>query len=214
MTLEEYLAAWSRLHAGIVPTGMVRGWLRVAYALARPLAVRRVPPDAVTLAGLVLGALVPVACLPGAAWPLAGAALTGLTGLVDGLDGAVAVLTGRTTRWGWLLDSVVDRVTDACFVLALAVLGAPPLLAGAALVLASLQEYARARAAAGGTELPAYPVGERATRVVVVALFAVGAAVGPGPAPAWGTAGAAALVAGGATGCAQLLLRARRELRG
>ena len=35
-----------------------------------------------------------------------------VSGIVDNLDRAVAVMSGRTTRWGYVLDSVVDRIAD------------------------------------------------------------------------------------------------------
>ncbi len=73
------------------------------------------------------------------------------SGLLDSLDGAVAVLTDRATRWGAVLDSVVDRVSDALYLVALWLVGAP---AWACVVgrraAARLQEYARARATAVG----------------------------------------------------------------
>ena len=41
------------------------------------------------------------------------ALLVGASGLLDNLDGAVAVLSGRTSRWGFVLDSGCDRLADA-----------------------------------------------------------------------------------------------------
>ena len=48
-----------------------------------------------------------------------------VSGLLDGLDGAVAVLTDRATRWGHVLDSLVDRCSDGLYLVALWLVGAP-----------------------------------------------------------------------------------------
>jgi len=217
LTRAQYFAAWSRLHGGYDPAAgsrWVRGWLAAAYAGARPLAARGVAPDTVTLLGLVVGAGVPAAFAAGARWPLLGAVLAVLTGAVDGLDGAVAVVSCRTSRWGWLLDSVVDRLTDIALLLALGLLGAPWPLAVAAVLLAFLQEYARARAAAAGRgEVGVVTVAERPTRISVAAVAGVLAAVLPGRAEQIATLVAVAAVVLGAVGCVQLARALRRSLR-
>ena len=51
LSREEYLAAWSRWHGGAgTDSPLVRGWLSLAYALARPLA--GLPPVVATALGL------------------------------------------------------------------------------------------------------------------------------------------------------------------
>ena len=49
---------------------LVRGWLSGAYVVARPFAAARVPPDVVTLVGLLVGALalVPASWGAGGCW--------------------------------------------------------------------------------------------------------------------------------------------------
>lgn len=61
----------------------------------------------------------------GGRWPLAAVAVAVAAGLLDNLDGAVAILAGRTSRWGFVLDSLADRLSDAAYVAALWLLGAP-----------------------------------------------------------------------------------------
>ena len=117
MSREEYFRRWSLLHEGIDPGGVrfVRGWLSIAYAVARPLAAARIPPTVVTLAGLLTAvATVPIAGL-GARWPLLGLVLVVASGLLDNLDGAVAVLTDRVTARGALADTICDRLADAAY---------------------------------------------------------------------------------------------------
>ena len=145
---------------------------------------------------------------------MAAAALVALSGLLDNLDGAVAVLTGRVTRWGALLDSVGDRLADGAAYLALWVVGGNAWWVVAAATLGFLHEYARARARAlGQRDVLVLTVSERPTRIIVVAMFLLGAGLYPSSASWWGTTGALvstvlALVAG-----FQLLRALRRDLR-
>jgi CDP-diacylglycerol--glycerol-3-phosphate 3-phosphatidyltransferase len=214
VTFEEYLAGWERLH-GTDPRAsvLVRGWLRVSYALAGPLVRARVPPTALTAAGvLVAVAVVPLA-LAGGRWPLLAAPVVVLSGLLDGLDGAVAVVARRTSRWGALADSLADRVSDAAYCAALWALGAPAWLAVVAGALGYLHEYARARAGGLGlADAVTITVAERPTRVVGAMMFLLAAGLYPSAAGDWGTAGASFGVALGALGVLQLLPALRRRL--
>jgi CDP-diacylglycerol--glycerol-3-phosphate 3-phosphatidyltransferase len=214
MDRASYLRAWSDLHGGADPSGrLVGGWLRLVHAVAAPLARLRVPPDAVTLLGLLVALLAPVAASRGGAGVLAAALIVAASGLVDSLDGAVAVMTGRVTRWGAVLDAVADRVSDAAFVAALWAAGAPAAACVAAVAVGWLQEYARARAGAAGlTEVTVLTINERPTRVVIVAMFLLAAFVRPGDEPGWATLGAWALVVVGTIGLVQLLVAVRRRL--
>ncbi len=210
---DDYLERWSRLHGGAAATGLVGWWLRISYAAAVPLVRLRASPNAVTVAGLLVALAVLVPARAGGRWPLAGVALVAASGLLDNLDGAVAVLSGRTTRWGFVLDSVCDRLADAAYLAALGLLGAPPSLCVAGVAVAWLHEYVRARAAvAGMPEIGVVTVSERPTRVIVTAMFLLGAGLYPVQAAGWAAAGAATWTALGAVGLAQLLVVVRRRL--
>ncbi len=78
---------------------------RALAPLARAIAARGISADQITLAGFVLGAL----ALPALAFGQFGLALglIALNRLADGLDGAVARLTGPTDR-GAFLDIALD----------------------------------------------------------------------------------------------------------
>jgi CDP-diacylglycerol--glycerol-3-phosphate 3-phosphatidyltransferase len=167
----------------------------------------------VSLAGVLAGGAVVGLSEAGGAWLLLAALLVVLSGLLDNLDGAVAVLTDRVSAWGYVLDSVVDRLTDALYVVALWRAGAPPEVAVAGGALALLQEYARARAgAAGMREIGVVTVSERPTRVIVTAMFLAAAGVlGADP---WAALGAWAWVGLGSVACVQLVVVVRRALRG
>lgn len=211
-----YLHRWSDLHGGADPTGrLVGGWLAMVHALASPLARLRVPPDAVTLLGLAVACTAPSLAGRGTAGVLAAAAVIALSGIVDSLDGAVAVMTGRVTRWGAVLDAACDRAGDAAFVAALWVLGAPAPVCVAAVALCWLQEYVRARAgAAGMAEVGVLTVDERPSRVVVVVMVLLATVARPDDVPGWPTWGAWVLLGLGAVGLVQLLVVVRRRLRG
>jgi CDP-diacylglycerol--glycerol-3-phosphate 3-phosphatidyltransferase len=195
----------------------VGGWLRLMYAVARPFAVAGVPPDAVTLLGLVAAGAVAALAWAGGGWLLVAALLVVLSGVLDGVDGAVAVLTDRATAFGFVLDSLVDRGSDLLYLVALHLAGADAWVCVAGGVVTLLHEYARARAAAGGlADVGTITVGERPTRVIVtaVALAAAGVAELAGRAAGpWAQAGALAWLALGGVGLVQLLVVLRRRLR-
>jgi CDP-diacylglycerol--glycerol-3-phosphate 3-phosphatidyltransferase len=183
------------------------------YALGRPLARAGTPPDAVTAGGVVLGVLVLPPAAAGGRWLLLAVAVVVLSAVLDGVDGTVAILTGRTTRWGYVLDSVCDRVTDACYLTALWLAGAPGPLCAAGGLVVLLQEYLRARAAAAGmADVGVVTVSERPTRVIVTAMFLLGAGLYPSAAGTWAAAGASATLTIGLAGSAQLIRVVRRRL--
>jgi phosphatidylglycerophosphate synthase len=125
----------------------------------------------------------------------------------------VAVMTGRVTRWGGVLDSVTDRVSDVAYLVALLLLGAPAWVCAAAAFLVLLQEYVRARASVVGmSDVGVVTVSERPTRVIATAMFVLGCGLYPAHAAAWATAGAVFFVAAGVVGCTQLLVVVRRRL--
>jgi CDP-diacylglycerol--glycerol-3-phosphate 3-phosphatidyltransferase len=215
MPRAEYLDRWTALHGGVPATGLVGGWLAMAHTLARPLVRLRVGPDGVTLLGLAvaLAALWPASV--GGRAALAVALVVTVAGVLDNLDGAVAVMTGRVTRWGAVLDAVCDRLADAVFVGCLWLLGAPGWLVVAGGAVAWLHEYLRARAAAGGmSEVGVVSISERPTRIVVTVMFALGAGIYPGAAERWALAGAAAWLVVGVVGFVQVVVVVRRRLAG
>ncbi len=119
---DEHVRQWADLHLTEAPGGFVGGWLRASAAVARPLARAGVSPNTVTVAALVAAlAAVPLALVAG--WPGPALACLAVTasGLLDALDGAVAVQAGRTTKVGFLLDSALDRIADAAFPAVLAI---------------------------------------------------------------------------------------------
>lgn len=213
--LDGYLSGWSALHGGYDPrtNRWTRGWLTAAYRPAAVLARRGVSPDVLTAWTVWLsGAVVAAAAAGGRWWAVAGL-LVVVGAFVDSLDGAVAVLTGRATRWGYVLDSVVDRVADVAAVAAVWLAGGQAGVAVAAGAALGLLEYARARAGnAGMGEIAVVTVGERPTRVIVCALALGVAGAVPGHAGRVATAGLVVLGVLSAAGLVQLLVVVRRRL--
>jgi CDP-diacylglycerol--glycerol-3-phosphate 3-phosphatidyltransferase len=208
-----YFADWSGLHGGARPTGIVGWWLSGVYRLARPLVRLGVDPSVLTAGGLVVAAAVPCLAEVGPRWPILAGLVVALSAVLDNLDGAVAVMARRTSAWGFVLDSLVDRVSDGAYLVAFWLLGAAGwlcVLAGSAL---TLLEYARARAGnAGMTEIGVVTVGERPTRVIIASSFLITAGIfcahpaGISAAAVLGT-GVVSLV-----GLVQLLIVVRRTL--
>jgi phosphatidylglycerophosphate synthase len=215
LSRDEYLAAWSRWHGGVdTGGGLVRAWLSTAYAVARPLA--GLPPVLVTGLGLLVAAGAVVPAVAGGHWLIAAGLLVGLSGLLDSLDGARAIGTGRASRRGFVLDSAVDRLSEIAFAAALWVAGAPGVLAAAFGAGCWLPDYLRARAGqAGVADTGSASAWERPTRVLLTGFTLGGAGVLPslrlGGVDVV-TAGTAVGVALAVVGVAQLGIALRRAL--
>jgi CDP-diacylglycerol--glycerol-3-phosphate 3-phosphatidyltransferase len=213
---EGYLARWQDLHGGYDPRAgsvMLRGWLTVVYVMARPLARAGVHPDLVTLSsGGLAAAVVALSELGGRWWIAAGCAVAA-SGLLDGIDGCVAVLQDRASRWGYVLDSLVDRVSESLFLVAVVAVGCPVWLAVACGFGCFLLEYLRARAGnAGGDDVGRITMAERSTRVILLTLSILVSGILPGHADTVSALGPAVLLAMTAVAVVQLGIDVRRRL--
>jgi phosphatidylglycerophosphate synthase len=211
---DSYLQQWSQLHGGYDPrsNALVRWWLSMTYDVARLPARVGVPPDLLTGAAVLVSVAAASLAWLGGYWLVLAAAAVAVSGLLDNLDGAVAIMTGRSTRWGYVIDSAADRASDLAFVAALWLAGAPPEVCVAGGALMFLQEFVRARAgAAGMSEVGVITVWERPTRVIVTAAFLL--CGGLFLDELWVELGAAAWVGLGLVGLGQLLVVVRRRLR-
>ena len=123
---------------------------RVEWPIARLLAGLGLSPNAITLVGM-LGA-VAAGLLASQGLLFAAGAATLLAGILDLFDGSVARLTGKKSRFGALLDSTADRVSEAAVLVGLAVhYAGEGSLVGVALSCAAMAgsmmvSYVRARA--------------------------------------------------------------------
>lgn len=172
---DEHVRDWAALHRTQPPGGFVGGWLKASAAVARPLARAGISPNMVTIAAMVVGvAAVPLALIDGWLGPAAACLAVTLSGLLDALDGAVAVQAGRTTKVGFLLDSALDRIADAAFPAALAIVaGRGAWVAVGATAACWYLEYVRARASLAAPDERGRQVitpGERPTRIILTAV--------------------------------------------
>ncbi len=216
-----FLERWQALHGGQDPRASLwlRGWLAAMDRLARPLARHGIAPHALTAVSAWLAALALVPAVGGGHWPVLAAWLVVASGLVDGLDGAVAALGGRATPVGYVLDSVVDRLTEVAFLAAVVLAGGGVGLAVAIAVACGglfwLHEYLRARAAgAGGGEIGAVTVAERPQRVIVLALALHVAGVAPAGAALAVAVGLGLMLVLSTVGLVQLVVGVGRRLAG
>ena len=169
---DEHLRDWAELHLTQPPAGFVGGWLRAMAAIARPLARAGVSPNMVTVAAFVVAvATIPLAMVDGWMGPAAACVALIMSGLLDALDGAVAVQAGRTTKVGFLLDSALDRLSDAALPVALAIAADNPAageLAVATVAATWWLEYVRARGSlADPPTSQVVTPGERPTRMIL-----------------------------------------------
>lgn len=140
---------WERVDTAHLAYG---GLLRIGAVLGRV----GVSANALTLGSLLLACAAFAAAAQGAfGWA---AALVVLSGVLDVLDGAVARATGSASPFGALLDSTVDRLSDALPLMGVAVFVGTRGPAGALVLLTVLAvfsvSYVRARAEGLGVRLP------------------------------------------------------------
>jgi CDP-diacylglycerol--glycerol-3-phosphate 3-phosphatidyltransferase len=211
-----YFDRWQELHGGYDPrtgSAWLRGWLTMVHFLARPLARIGVQPDVVTTSSVWLAGLVLVLSDVGGRWWIAAGWVMVASGLFDTLDGCVAVLEDRTTKWGYVLDSVVDRVNDCIYLLAVVAVGCPVWLAVSCGFAFFLMEYLRARAGnAGGDEVGRITMAERPTRVILLSPSIHFSGVFLGLSRTLSALGPSILLAMTAVSIAQLAVAVRRQL--
>jgi phosphatidylglycerophosphate synthase len=165
-----FFQAWSKLHGDAQISGIVKGWLTISYYLVKPLAKLRVTPNMLSIAGLLFG--IALYLNAQSAWAI-GLLVASL--LCDGIDGSLAIISNKASKWGAALDSILDRTTEVFWVLAFISIGGDEYLVICAAVLAFAQEYLRARAGGLGlTEVGVVTIAERPVRasILFVALIA------------------------------------------
>ena len=147
---------------------------RITGPVVRILSKIGITPNALTFINLALNII--AAYVIAAGYFLLGGVLVLVAGLFDLLDGALARFTEQTTRFGAILDSVVDRISEAAILCGLLIWYIPQEGVGLEIVLifvvligSFLISYIRARAEGLGWQCQ---VGlfTRAERVIVLAI--------------------------------------------
>jgi CDP-diacylglycerol--glycerol-3-phosphate 3-phosphatidyltransferase len=174
---EKKSAATNRLARTVWEKNQIATWASRGFvALGTRLARAGVSANVLTYSSLVLGVVAFGFAARGEFWFAAGAVFAG--GVLDALDGIVARQTGTVSRYGALLDSTVDRVTDALPLLGVLLFygSSVPLsiITAVALVGSIVIPYARARAEALGAKLPTLFMRRPERVVLLVACFLLG----------------------------------------
>jgi phosphatidylglycerophosphate synthase len=170
MNKADFFKSWSNLHGDAKISGVVKSWLTISYLLVKPLAKLKITPNILTIFGLLFGVLLYLNAHTNWAVILLTVSL-----ICDGIDGSLAIITGKASKWGAMLDSVIDRVTEFFWALTFIAIGANQYLVIAALLIASVQEYLRARVGGLGlSEVGVVTIAERPVRasILFVALIA------------------------------------------
>jgi archaetidylinositol phosphate synthase len=165
MKEREFKIRWSELHGGADTEGVVGGWLSFSYQAARVCVALRITPNLLTLLGL--GTAIAMGLSEYAAIALL---LLVISLFFDGIDGSVAILRGTESKWGELLDSLADRISEAFWLYMGWRLGIPAWVVITMWTIASTQEYARARLASlGHREIGVVTPTERPVRAIFMA---------------------------------------------
>jgi CDP-diacylglycerol--glycerol-3-phosphate 3-phosphatidyltransferase len=163
----------------LLPGGIDRWGGRIVGRLARPFAAFGVKPNAITWLALAASGAAGYFLWRGR--PLAAGLLVVFGGGLDMLDGKVAQLTGRQTRFGALLDSTLDRYAEFALYLGLAAYfwGRWPLwLAFGAFLGSTMVSYTRARAEGLGFACRE-GIMQRAERLILLGLGCLAACLFP-----------------------------------
>ena len=97
-----------------------------------------------------------------------------VSGFFDMVDGQVARITGQTSKKGGYLDSMFDKIAETAIFLGILVGGyAEPYLVLLAITLSLLVSYARAKSDSLNIKLQGVGIGERAERLLVIAIIGI-----------------------------------------
>jgi phosphatidylglycerophosphate synthase len=165
LSQKEFTDRWSDLHGGADVEGVVGKWLQISYQSARVCTALRISPNLLTLLGLGTAVAMGLSTYAAIALLLLTTSL-----FFDGIDGSVAILQGRESKWGAALDSLADRISEAFWLYMGWRLGIPAWVVITMWVIASTQEYARARLASlGHPEIGVLTPTERPVRAIFMA---------------------------------------------
>ena len=143
----EFAKQWSSLHGNTATTGIVGGWLRISYRMARVACTLRISSNMLTYFGVLFALFTAIASTHWSA-PL----FLILSLVCDGIDGSVAILSKSSSSWGATLDAVADRISEALWAVAFYRLGVPLSGVLALASFAAFQEYARAKLISSGVQ--------------------------------------------------------------
>ena len=174
MNKSEFNSTWSSLHGGAQIKGIVKAWLAISFGSAKLLSKLHVTPNILTLLGVLFA--IAMAVNPLSLWAIP---LLVLSLYADGIDGSVAIFQGRNSSFGAVLDASADRISEALWFYVAYKIGAPAWLVLATYVIASTQEYARARLGGLGiSDLGVVTPAERPVRASFIFIALIAYALG------------------------------------
>ncbi|WP_233418009.1 archaetidylinositol phosphate synthase [Desulfurococcus amylolyticus] len=150
----------------------------IVNTVAKPFIVIGVPPNALTVSSMMI-LLIGAFFFAFSTDILLYLVFITVSSILDALDGAVARVMGKASRFGAFLDSTVDRVNDAVLILSLGFLGLNQLYILVFLVASFLVSYIRARAESLGVGLAGIGLIERPERILGVILVLASYRVSP-----------------------------------
>ena len=105
---------------------------------------------------------------------LLGSILLLISGFFDVIDGSVARISRQTSKKGAFLDSTLDKISEVVIFLGIAIGNlANPILCMIALSSSLLVSYTRSRAESFGVDLSGIGFGERAERLIILAIMGI-----------------------------------------
>ena len=174
MKQSDFFARWSELHGNAEIKGIVKAWLKISYGSAKLVSIFRITPNLLTLLGIVFA--IAMAVNPLSLWTIP---LLVLSLYADGIDGSVAIYQDRASQFGAVLDSVADRISEALWFYVAYRIGAPAWIVLVTYVIASTQEYARARLGGlGVSDVGVVTPAERPVRASFIFIALVAYALG------------------------------------
>ena len=143
--------------------------------MGKGFAATGLSPNFWTVVGLVIALASAVVYGMGMEFGLIiGGILLLVSGFFDMVDGQVARVTGKTSKKGEYLDSMFDKISEVAIFLGILVGGyAEPYLVLLAITLSLLVSYARAKSDLINIKLQGIGIGERAERLLVIAIIGI-----------------------------------------
>ena len=154
----------------------LRGTLRpVLEKVGKGFAATGLSPNFWTVVGLIIALSAAVVYGMGVEFGLIiGGILLLVSGFFDMVDGQVARVTGKTSKKGEYLDSMFDKISEVAIFLGILVGGyAEPYVVLLAITLSLLVSYARAKSDLINIKLQGIGIGERAERLLVIAIIGI-----------------------------------------
>lgn len=140
-----------------------------------------ISPNSITVIGFVIAIISSIifglSSIQNVIWfntVLIGSILLLISGFFDVIDGSVARITRQTSKKGAFLDSTLDKISEIVIFLGIAIGNlANPILCIIALASSLLVSYTRSRAESFGVDLSGVGFGERAERLIVLAIMGI-----------------------------------------